>query len=82
MVAPVKKKRIGGTEKRADLLLNHACKCCIKLAFAAGTKDNNLFSERGGCLLCGSHFEITVRVVWIHEKSDADALRHNGMQQL
>src|SRR5262249_61824470 len=81
LVAPVKEKRIGGTDKRADSLLHHACKCCVKLAFAAGTKDNNLSPERGGRRLCGSHFEITVRIVWVHEKGDDGALRHKGMQQ-
>src|SRR5262245_37198475 len=39
-------------------------------------------SERGSCRLCGSHFDITIRIVWIHEKSDDAGLRHEIMQQL
>src|SRR5262249_26788506 len=50
--------------------------------FSTGIKDNNLSSERGSCRLCGSHFAITVRIVWIHEKSDDAGLRHEVMQQL
>jgi hypothetical protein len=50
--------------------------------FRCWHKDNNLSPERGGCRLCGSHFEITVWIVWIHEKSDDGARRYKGMQQL
>src|SRR5262245_45702763 len=82
LIAPIKEKRIGGTEKRTDSLLNYICKCRVKLTFSTGTEGNNLSSERGCCRLCGSEFNITVRIVWIHEKSDDTGLRHEVMQQL
>ena len=81
-MAPIKEKRIGGTEKRADSLLHYTCKYRVKLTFSTGIKDNNLSSERGSCRLCGSHFDITVWIIWIHEKSDDAGLRHEVMQQL
>jgi hypothetical protein len=82
VVAPVIEKRIGGTEKRADSLLHHVCKCGVKLTFAAGVKNNNLSSERGGCRLRGCDFDLTVRVVRIHEESGDGSLWHKVMQQL
>jgi hypothetical protein len=53
----------------------------ISLSLVA-LKATILSSERGGCRLCGFHFDITVRIVWIHEKSDDGGLRHEVMQQL
>ena len=38
-MAPIKEKRIGGTEKRADSLLHYTCKCRVKLTFSTGIKD-------------------------------------------
>jgi hypothetical protein len=57
-------------------------KCCLKLAVAAGSKDNYFFSERTGSRLRVLHFEITVRMVRVHEKTDDSSLRHKLMQQL
>ena len=82
LIAPIKEKRIGGTEKRSDSLLHHTCECSVKLAFAACIKNNNFPSERGGCRLRGCHFNTTVRIVWIHKKSDDGVLRREVMQQL
>src|SRR5262245_15353441 len=82
LLAPVIEKRIRGTEKRADSLLRHVRKCGVKLTFAAGVKNNNLSSERGGCRLRGCNFDITIRVAWIHEKSGDGSLWHKVMQQL
>src|SRR5262249_34261457 len=66
-MAPIKEKRIGGTEKRADSLLHYTCKYRVKFTFSTGIKDNNLSSEGGSCRLCGSHFDITVWIVWIQK---------------
>ena len=62
-------------------------RCCTMLANAASSSLSLLALRTTICLpreaaaACAALIS-TVRIVWIHEKSDDGALRHKGMQQL
>src|SRR5262249_5332208 len=76
LVALPIEERVRGDEERTGLLLSHGCKRCVELAFVTGPKDRHFLPERMGSRLCGSHLDVAVQILRIHEISDGGRLEH------
>jgi hypothetical protein len=64
------------------LLLRHGCKYGLEFVFTVGAENMHINSERMSGLLRRALFNVSVRIVRIHEISDGDRPGHNLVQQL